>query len=388
MIQFTFESFYMAVFFSNLMILLLYLLFRKGDLVPKLGVSVIGAVFFIIVLRMAFPYELLFLSHNIYFTGTPALIAGAIPAERFFGDRLSIWSLIMMAWLGGAVFEFIRFLMEERVFSAMIKASGREVLPSSGAGQAFERVREEFPRLQRIRICTLPGCESPFVYGFFKPRIFLPEGMELGEREMYYVLRHEASHYLHYDLYLKFFVKSLCVLYWWNPVCHFLWRKADTLLEMRVDRSIVKEPAQKVEYLNCLLSVAEYVAGKNRVSGSSRAVAFCGESSSELRQRFQMLLNEERKISHKVMRTLFISGAAALFVLSYVYIFEPAYVHPEDMIGVITPGPDNAYFIEREDGRYDFYLEGEFTSTEDSLDYFNDKIPIYKAGAEMEHIYH
>ena len=384
MIQFTFESFYMAVLCSNLMILLLYLVFRKENLMSKLGVSVIGAAVAIIILRMAFPYELLFLSHNIHFTGTSALIVGAIPVEHFFGDRLSVWSFITMAWLGGAAVAFVRFIREERHFGAMIMANSREIPAFSDARLVFDQIREEFPRLQHIRICTLSECESPFVYGFLKPCIFLPEEMELDEKELYYVLCHEAAHYLHYDLYLKFFVKVLCILYWWNPICHFLWKKVDTLLEMRVDQSIAKEPGQKVEYLSCLLSVADSVTGRNRAAGSVRTVPFCGETSSELQQRFHMLLNEERKFSHKILRAAFLSGAVALFVLSYVYIFEPWYQHPEDIIGTITAGPDNAYFIEREDGKYDFYLEGEFWFTEESLDYYNDEIPIYKEGMEIE----
>lgn len=97
-----------------------------------------------------------------------------------------------------------------------------------------------------------------------------------------------------------------------------------------------------------------------------------------------MLINEEKKLSYKLVRSAFLFGVAALFLLSYVYIFEPLYIHPEDMIGVITPGPDNAFFIERNDGSYDFYLEGKYVSTEDSLDYFNDDIPIYKEGIVLE----
>ncbi len=384
MVQFTFESFYMAVLFSNLMILFLYLLFRRQGMVSKFGISAIGMVVALIMLRMMFPYELLFLSHNINFTGTPALIVGAIPVGHFFGDRLSVWSFIVIAWMAGAVVEFVRFVREERSFAAMVMADSREVPPFSDARQAFEQIRDEFPRLRRIRVCLFPDCDSPFVYGFLKPCIFLPEGMELDEMELYYVLRHEASHYLHYDLYIKLFVRGLRILYWWNPLCHFLWRKVDTLLEMRVDRSIAKEPEQKAEYLSCLLSVTKSVTGKNRFAGSVRAVPFCGESSSELKQRFQVLLKEEKKLSYKVGRAVFLSGVVALFVLSYVYIFEPYYEHPEDMIGVTSPGADNAYFIKREDGRYDFYLEGEFVSTEDSLEYFNEGIPVYKEGMGIE----
>ena len=384
MIQFTFESFYMSVIFSNLMILLLYLIFRKEALMTKIGVSAIGISFLVIIVRMAFPYELLFLSNNIHFTGLPALIVGAIPVEHFFDERLSVWSFLMMAWLIGAVIVFVRFIKEERSLAAIIKASRREFSPASDVGKVFEQIQKEFPKLRRVQVCTFSRCESPFIYGIWKPCIFLPEGMRLDEKELYYVLRHEASHYLCHDLYLKLFVRCLCIIYWWNPICYFLKKKVDTLLEMRVDHSIAKEPEQKAAYLKCLLSVADYVTGKNRAAGSVCIVSFCGESSTELKQRFQMLINEEKKLSYKLVRSAFLFGVAALFLLSYVYIFEPLYIHPEDMIGVITPGPDNAFFIERNDGSYDFYLEGKYVSTEDSLDYFNDDIPIYKEGIVLE----
>lgn len=384
MIRFTFESFYMSVIFSNLMLLCLYLLFKKEDLMAKIGVSTICGAFFILMARMVFPHEILFLSHNVYFTGIPALIVGAVPVEYFFDEKISIWSFLMLAWLIGMVFAFIRFLKEERRLAAMIKANGREFSPDSDVGKAFEQMKNEFPRLRHIRVCMFSRCKSPFIYGFWKPCIFLPEGMNLDEKELYYVLRHEASHYLCHDLFLKLFVRCLCILYWWNPICHFLRKKADTLLEMRVDRLIAKEPAQKAAYLSCLLLLADRAAGKNHTAESVCTISFCGEDSSELKQRFQMLLNEDRKLSHKLGRAALLSGAAALFVLSYVYIFEPWYEHPEDMIGVTTPGPDNAYFVERKDGGYDFYLERKYVSTEYSLDYYDDKIPIYSEEAKIE----
>lgn len=384
MIQFTFESFYMSVIFSNLMILLLYLLFGKEGRLARAGLSAFGAAVFLVILRMALPYEFLSVSHNVYFKGMPALIVGAIPAENFFDEKLSVWSFIMMAWAAGSVFFAVRFMKEERSVTALLKRNSRAFPPSSPEGRAFSKIREEFPKMRRVRIGTFPGCESPFICGIIKPCIYLPEGMGLTEGEMYYVLRHESAHYLCHDLYIKLFVRILFVIYWWNPVCHFLSRKVDTLLEMRVDKNIAKQPVQKEAYLGSLLSVAKYTAGKGRAVCSGRIIPFCGEGPSELSQRFSMLLHEEKKLSWKLGRALFLAGVAALFVLSYVYIFEPYYKHPEDMIGVTSPGSENAYFIERKDGRYDFYLEGEYVSTEDSLEYYRDDIPIYKEGTKIE----
>ena len=57
---------------------------------------------------------------------------------------------------------------------------------------------------------------SPFVLGVFRPRIYLPFGLDSGARA--HVLAHERMHIKHGDHYFKLLGYLLLTVYWFNPV--------------------------------------------------------------------------------------------------------------------------------------------------------------------------
>ena len=74
---------------------------------------------------------------------------------------------------------------------------------------------------------------------------------------------------------------------------------------------------------------------------------------------------------------------ATLFVLSFVYIFEASSIPYDIEKETDSIDASNAFFIERGDGTYEFYLDNEYSGIIDSLQYFDKDIPIYKEGSEV-----
>lgn len=116
------------------------------------------------------------------------------------------------------------------------------------------------------------GLKTPFVLGFFHPKIYLPAGLYVKERE--YILLHEQTHIRRGDHIIKIFAFFLVCLHWMNPLVWIAFIYMSRDMEMSCDESVLKKLGYKVKqsYSTSLLSLA---TGRNFLKGSP--LAFGGE---------------------------------------------------------------------------------------------------------------
>ncbi len=81
--------------------------------------------------------------------------------------------------------------------------------------------------------------DSPFVCGFFKPRIYLPVG--LAQEDKAYVLLHEQAHLRRRDHLTKPLGWLALCLHWFNPVLWVAYRLFCRDVEAACDQSVVKD---------------------------------------------------------------------------------------------------------------------------------------------------
>ena len=378
MIRISFTSVQMSFLFANFIIILLYLVFRNQKLMVKLGIPILSIGLGITVLRMFLPFEFVFLSHNVYLPKIPSYLLDYFLGYHHFGNCFSLWTFAVIIWISGTLYLAARYIINECIFASNLKKNCHKLPEHAKAFLIFQKIQEEFPKTRNISLYTLPQVCTPMIYGLLRPYILLPEKLDLDEEQLYFVLRHEASHYLHHDLFLKLFINILSIVYWWNPCTRLLSEQTNSIIEMRVDRSVAKVPSQKVKYLECLLAVAEKIMVSNSSINSCNVISLCSKSPSILTQRFSMLMDDSKDIFYKIKMTLFMCIGIFLFVLSFWFIFEPDCIYTDNNNIGITPTVENSYFIERTDGKYDFYFYEEYCETVDSLEYYDTNIPIYQ----------
>jgi beta-lactamase regulating signal transducer with metallopeptidase domain len=97
---------------------------------------------------------------------------------------------------------------------------------------------------------------SPFVCGFFKPKIYLPVGINETERE--YVLLHERTHILRKDHIIKPIAFFALSIHWFNPFMWLAFCLMSRDMEMSCDERVVCELDRegKVRYSETLLRLA------------------------------------------------------------------------------------------------------------------------------------
>jgi len=127
---------------------------------------------------------------------------------------------------------------------------------------------------------------TPFVCGFFSPRIYLPEKLAdgssaLGDREEQYILLHERIHIERRDYFWRMIgFLALCV-HWFNPLVWLAFFLSGRDMEMSCDEAVVRRLGSdiKKDYSALLLTLA---SGRRIVPGIPLAFGE-GETGSRIR---------------------------------------------------------------------------------------------------------
>ena len=356
MLDFSISSVNMAILVSNLFII------RNRKVMFRLGLPLLVGFVILICVRMIFPVELLPISHNVYLPDLLATIVGETRRVRFLHDTVSWWNIFEIVWGCGILYSLLQYIKRNYDCQKYIREHAVILSESSIPMQVFTRIKSETTKkgVQKISLLALPPLKSPVIYGLRKPCILIPDALKLSETEWRYVLLHEVNHYLHKDLYIKFLLHSICMIYWWNPFCRFLKNDTDTILEMRIDQTLANNPVHTAEYLSCLLKTASYQI-ENPLPVPDFSINFCN---SVLARRFETLTQPQNKSTSALAAIVFLSISFFIYVSSYFIIFEANYF-PPDMFtdDIIIPTEDNCFVIKCPDGQYDFYLYGEYIET-------------------------
>ncbi len=139
--------------------------------------------------------------------------------------------------------------------------------------------------LLRENIFETDRIHTAFVLGLFKPRIYLPVGVQPDEAE--YILRHEQTHLKRFDHFIKpAAFLALCV-HWFNPLIWLCYHLLCRDMEMSCDESVVKQLGSGIRkgYSGSLLALSE------RQNGLFSPLAF-GESG--VKARIKNILNYKK----------------------------------------------------------------------------------------------
>lgn len=105
-------------------------------------------------------------------------------------------------------------------------------------------------------IYIVSGIDTPFALGMFFPKIYLPAGLSVSERE--YMILHEQTHIRRKDLFFRRLSYLALLIHWFNPLvwCAFFLSGRD--MEMSCDEAVVKRLGNSVKqaYSNSLLKIS------------------------------------------------------------------------------------------------------------------------------------
>ena len=114
------------------------------------------------------------------------------------------------------------------------------------------KVAEAIPYEKNTWLCD--QVKTPFILGVFRPRIYLPSG--LNEKETAYVLAHERAHLKRKDHLWKPLGFLLLTVYWFNPLVWVAYILLCRDIEAACDEKVISDMAmtEKKAYANALVS--------------------------------------------------------------------------------------------------------------------------------------
>ena len=391
MIQYSFSTMFMAVFSCTVIIIFVTICFCSKKLLVTMGYKMFALLIGLTILRLAFPFQFPFAVNIILPESLSRIVVEDIRHPFYITESIKIsrWQIAEIIGVAVSIVLLTVFIIVEIVFRHKIVLYGKELTHE----ERYSRMLSEIcgDRSNPFRVIAFPGLPAPVINGFFSPRILIPEGMELDDADLRYLLAHETAHHFHHDILTKFGITLMSIAYWWNPACYLLQAQLNAILEMRIDSYVTGDINKQVAgYLNCLIHIMEYTDNRpeKKIKIPKGAIGLFSPRKkiqkffNNLENRF-CILSEEPKPYAKALHIAVIILTVALYVLSYCFIFEARYFLPESEEAVIVFSSTNVYAIINEDDTYDIYYGGVWFENISSLeDYFYD-IPVYNSLDEV-----
>ena len=150
--------------------------------------------------------------------------------------------------------------------------------------------------------------QSPFILGFFRPRIYLPYGLD--EETTAQVLAHERAHLHRRDHWVKPFAFTVLAVYWFNPLLWVAYVLLCRDIEIACDQRVIRDlsATERQQYATALLN-----CGVERRSIAACPLAF-GEVG--LKQRIKTALHYRKPLLWVIIASLLVCSVAAVCLLT------------------------------------------------------------------------
>lgn len=359
--------FFIGVFLSSILIILLYAVRKRKFFIKQFGISSIAMVYLICIGRMALPFEFPFtyvivaksvLNPVIDILYADAMIVGTYP--------VMIIEILLLVWICVTAVLLVRFIGKYRSASKWAA-----LLPKQHAKhlqEVMNRIQSTQRRSMSVQIMCSNEVSSPFSIGLIKKQVLLPE-RDYSATEVYYIFLHEYTHFMNRDLLVKMAVHIFTCIFWWNPAVYLLQKDLEQVLEMKCDVTIVSSlnKHEKADYLKAMLSELlkkEMVARDSQVPGVT--ASFVGQrAQTAVEERFQYVkVFVNKKGSSSLPGFVVLGIVLLLFLSSYLIVFQSEFETPIEEIETDAGAysiDDDIYIKENKDGTYEFV--GPFGST-------------------------
>lgn len=375
--EFSILSLMTMTFFSSILIVIIYFVLRDNRMIERIGMAALAMCIGATILRLFIPFELTTSRNMPIGKLLPALIRFLeIQVIRSGGITIRLLDVLYIIWVSGIIIQLVKTIYIYTHFTRTITNSRSDI--DDEVKEAFYQLNNDYSKPSSVQIIQTDLISTPMVFGFFRPRIILPE-IKLTTEEWYCILKHELSHYICGDLWVKFLVEFLCTIYWWNPFVYLFSNQISKAQEIHIDLYVTKSmnEEERIKYLECLIKIAKIPVSRKL---NKWILSFNGESRNILSQRFNIILNRPNS-SDETKGGIFLTlllPVLLLLTLSFSIVFEPYSIKPQDAADTVELTSQNTYLIQNPESGYDVYLNGQFYGHIDEIkDSFSD-LKIYK----------
>jgi beta-lactamase regulating signal transducer with metallopeptidase domain len=180
------------------------------------------------------------------------------PALLLSTMSFSLWQIIAVVWLAGAIMYLAFYISKHCRFILLVKRWSENVTDER-ALSILQSLKKEMGISQKINLYQYSDLGCPMMFGFVKPRILLPKE-ELAEDELRFILKHELVHFKRKDLFYKVLVLIATAVHWFNPFVYLIAKAINAQCELSCDAEIIlnTDAETRLQYSETIIGVIKY----------------------------------------------------------------------------------------------------------------------------------
>lgn len=341
----TFGTFITNIFFSSILMLLVAILLKGGKFAHRRTISIYLVCTILCIIRLLLPVEFFF-STSIGDAYVLPIVYSFLKADIIY-QEVKVVDLLLFIWLGGALVKSITIFRKHLYLKELLR-----LMPEVTFEKVYDILASLGIKKGQIKVIQIDTV-SPSIIGIVKPIIVLPD-LNISDKELYYILKHEVQHYRHHDLWLKALCELTAVLYWWNPLTALIGKQVNIITEIHNDLTLTGslDSWEETEYLQSLLNVArKTVKSRRRFS-----LAFIENDETQIIRRFHAISNPRQPCFYHKLIALIIP---VMILISYFIIIEPEYPLPLSSHNCYTLEELSNCPVLYENGNYYIIVNGE-----------------------------
>ncbi len=232
----------------------------------------------------------------------PSALTPAAPVTTAFILK-TVLSFLPLIWLVGVFVFIILYGIQFVRFRRKIMRTSLQI-DDRGTLLALKNLMTEMGIKGKLRLLSNNIIKTPMLAGLFKTFLILPE-VEMSERELKVILKHELTHFKRRDLWVKSLTLIANAIHWFNPAAYRLTKNIDTFCELSCDEQVVSDMNREERqfYGETILNVLCRVV--NQHSGMYATLA---ESKKGIERRLTHMMNV-KNTSKKIVIISFVIAA-------------------------------------------------------------------------------
>lgn len=355
---FSIYAVYIALLWVGIFTIGISVLRKNSFFIKHCSIQTLFVLFITCITRILLPIEMPY-TKALNFDKILPEIAGffCMPLIQFRYLTITPGLIIIFIWILPATFIIYRHIKEYLHFKHAL-----DIMPAT-EDQHLYNIFEKADihnNIPDIKIIVHAYVNSPAIIGIFHSVIILPD-ISFNDNELLSIFMHEISHYKYKHQFIKLIMEFICAIFWWNPLFKKLSSELSHAMELQSDKAVCLNlnHKQKKEYLQAIAKVAGNTKNKNLTPPCLCSILE-KDDGKNLLQRFRMI-TENNYHTRKKLDIIIIPLIISLFLLSYLFIFQP-FSEPtlndieNGEIDLSTDTTDNEEcFIIKSDNEYNLY---------------------------------
>lgn len=357
--QLTIYTFLMAVIWSSVLIVVLYIGRKKKNFLQLYGVSGITLLYLFCALRMffaiEFPFTLPIAAPLFYNPLRTFLYSDPLNGPQ----NITVFTILIVFWVSVSVILIARHIFiytkSARKFSFIKEVKEKQI------EQILNDIRkQDTKRKMNLRVIRSDLIRTPVSIGIINKQIILPK-IDYSREDLFHILFHEYSHLRNGDLLVKLLSHIFCYIFWWNPVSYLLLKDLEQSLELKCDMNVTKNMnlTEKGEYMTTILKEVKRSKASSVFDVKLKeALGFTGtKKDALLKERFHAVMMN-KKIHSPRQKFYSIIIIVAIMMLSYSFVFQSSFEAPIEEIetteNTYEIEEDEIAILEKVDGTYEY----------------------------------